>query len=111
MPPYIARVIIWQCPYCTWFRARTSREEWERTIIQHPLYGFITNFDAFARDVKHHNCQLTREARIRLGVDPNVVYDPYVYDKNRDKKRYGRIFDEGLDSAYSQAQPTRATSG
>lgn len=61
--------IIWQCPDCTWYRCRTRTPEWERTVIDHPVYGNTSNYNAYMNDVNLHNCEETRKARIRHGFD------------------------------------------
>lgn len=55
----------WQCPHCPWFRARTNKESWERTIIEHPIYGFISNYQAYEKDIHNHDCQEYRNAKAR----------------------------------------------
>jgi hypothetical protein len=69
------KVIVWQCPTCTWFRARTSNEKWEQKIIPHPLYGRISNYDLFAKEVETHDCDETRKARERFSVEPDARYN------------------------------------
>lgn len=55
----------WQCRHCSWFRARTNKESWERTIIEHPVYGFISNYDAYEKDIRNHNCEEYKNAKAR----------------------------------------------
>lgn len=65
----------WWCPNCPWYRTRTVTESWERTIILHPVYGFIDNYMAYANDIKKHDCRQTRHARINHGINPDRIYD------------------------------------
>lgn len=72
--------IIWECPRCSWYRIRTNREMWERTIIPHPLYGNISNYDAYMFDVANHDCDATKAARLKYGISTvrrfNGTYNP-----------------------------------
>ena len=82
------RYVIWQCPTCTWFRMRTNTASWEKTVILHPVYGFISNYDAYVRDIESHNCQLTRESRETHGFPADVPLSAvYNYNKHRDTER------------------------
>lgn len=77
-----------QCPYCTWFRARTCTATWERSIIVHPTYGRINNFAAYIKDVARHDCIQTYEARRTHGFDPNRRYEsPYEQRVQLGRKR------------------------
>ena len=96
-----SRYVVWHCPNCTWYRFRTNTEDWEKSIIQHPLYGFITNYQCYERDIETHNCMLTRDARIRIGVDPDKPFGDYKYDKERDRQR-GRNYEEFSDDLYTK---------
>lgn len=62
---------IWYCPSCVWYRIRKDTEEWSNKVIQHPLYGHITNYRLYLEDIRHHDCTYTREARAKLGLDPD----------------------------------------
>lgn len=55
----------WQCPNCPWFRARTNKEWWERTIILHPEYGYVPNYVAYKKDIENHDCREYLNARER----------------------------------------------
>lgn len=58
-------MIIWECPDCTWFRARTDSREWANRIIDHPTLGPIRNGELYVHDIVHHDCELTRRQRIK----------------------------------------------
>jgi len=57
----------WKCPNCPWYRIRTNKEAWEKKIIMHPVYGFISQINAYYKDIAHHDCELTQDARDRHG--------------------------------------------
>jgi hypothetical protein len=101
VPDRQTRYVMWQCPDCTWYRFRTNTEEWERKVILHPTYGFVNNYEAYQLDIEHHDCLLTREARIRIGVDPDKAFGDYKYDKARDAAR-GRQYEEFSDDIFAQ---------
>lgn len=88
-----SRFVIWQCPTCTWFRMRTNTASWEKTIIWHPAYGFISNYGAYVKDIETHNCQFTRESRERYGYPTDIpIGAVYNYNKLRDTER-GRNYE------------------
>lgn len=58
--------IIWDCPTCDWFRVRNDDREWDNRIIEHPVYGPIRNIDLYKKDIREHDCEETRQARLRI---------------------------------------------
>src|SRR5215831_7368000 len=70
-------VILWQCPNCTWFRCRKNNTEWDNQVLYHPVYGNITNYYLYIKDINHHNCELTRSRRIFYGIDPDASFEKY----------------------------------
>lgn len=72
-----SRYVLWTCTNCTWHRVRTNTKEWEDTIICHPVYGFISNYNLYVRDIEKHDCIATRDARNRHGINP----DTWSYNK------------------------------
>lgn len=55
---------------CGWYRdiGNCGREAWSTTLIQHPLYGTVSNSKAAIEDVLRHRCQfyLTRETKLKM---------------------------------------------
>lgn len=64
--------IIWDCPTCDWSRVRNDDRDWDNRIIHHPVYGPIKNIDLYKMDIEKHDCEATRQARIRLKVPKKV---------------------------------------
>jgi hypothetical protein len=63
VPPRIVNI---DCPRkCGWFRAYTQRNEWMTKIVDHPLYGLLTEQELVNLEVTTHDCTETRNARIR----------------------------------------------
>ncbi len=65
---------VWQCPACTWFRVSHTASKWKSEIIDHPIYGRVTDEKVVELDTRNHNCAATRAARVRHGFDPNLEY-------------------------------------
>lgn len=55
------------CRYkCGWFRAWTEKPGWDDEIVDHPIYGPVTEKELVQLDVQNHDCTETHNARVRL---------------------------------------------
>jgi hypothetical protein len=48
---------------------------WAKQKLSHPYYGRVTNLQLYELDITHHNCDATREIRIKFGFDPERTYN------------------------------------
>ena len=68
------RLKVWQCPECTWFRAKHDDAEHDGQKIVHPVYGTITVGALYDLEVAVHDCELTAQAREKFGIPTDIVY-------------------------------------
>jgi hypothetical protein len=62
-----ARIVRIECPRrCGWYRAYTKTGQWMSAIIDHPLYGLLTQQELVNLEVQSHDCIEARNAKIRL---------------------------------------------
>lgn len=53
-----------RCP-CGWFRDRNTGPDWRRRMLDHPLYGPVTNDELVLRDIAAHDCDAATGAHCR----------------------------------------------
>lgn len=68
----------WQCPRCNWYRDLSLIPEQQRKIIDHPIYGEVSNYTSYLMDIKRHSCRETRLARERYGIPDVKRVQPYT---------------------------------
>lgn len=55
------------CPRkCGWFRDWTERPGWDEEIVDHLIYGPVTEKELVQLDVRNHDCTESHNASIRL---------------------------------------------
>jgi hypothetical protein len=58
--------VAYACAICGWERRRGMTAEWQNQVIDHPIYGRVSNARLVTLDISTHNCDAHMSTIYRL---------------------------------------------